>query len=236
METLLQTLVDTGSAHAILDITGVPAVDTAVAQHLLKTVVAARLMGAECIISGIRPQIAQTVVALGIEFGDIPTKATLADALQHALRQSGVRDRSPHRRARPMDRDSDPQIGELLLVSIQVDLRDQDALTCKTICPNRIVETGAARRAHRHLGAGARRLASSAGCSSTSPRCRGSSTPGPSWWACVRRWRSPWSSSGCRCQAWKRLWTSSGAWRSSPLTEPGSGLPPRCWCLQHCVR
>ena len=90
MERLLQTLVDTGSPHAIIDITGVPAVDTQVAQHLLKTVVAARLMGAECIISGIRPQIAQTIVALGIEFGDIATKATLADALLHALRGSGV--------------------------------------------------------------------------------------------------------------------------------------------------
>ena len=66
------------------------AVDTEVAQHLLKTVVAARLMGAECTISGIRPQIAQTIVALGIEFGDIPTKASLADALLHALRGSGV--------------------------------------------------------------------------------------------------------------------------------------------------
>jgi len=90
MEKLLQTLVDTGSQHAIIDITGVPAVDTEVAQHLLKTVVAARLMGAECTISGIRPQIAQTIVALGIEFGDIPTKANLADALLHALRGSGV--------------------------------------------------------------------------------------------------------------------------------------------------
>jgi rsbT co-antagonist protein RsbR len=90
MEKLLQTLVDTGSEHAIIDITGVPAVDTEVAQHLLKTVVAARLMGAECTISGIRPQIAQTIVALGIDFGDIPTKATLADALLHALRGTGV--------------------------------------------------------------------------------------------------------------------------------------------------
>jgi rsbT co-antagonist protein RsbR len=90
MEKLLQTLVDTGSEHAIIDITGVPAVDTEVAQHLLKTVVAARLMGAECTISGIRPQIAQTIVTLGIEFGDIPTKASLADALLHALRGSGV--------------------------------------------------------------------------------------------------------------------------------------------------
>jgi rsbT co-antagonist protein RsbR len=89
-EKLLQTLVDTGSEHAIIDITGVPAVDTQVAQHLLKTVVAARLMGAECIISGIRPQIAQTIVALGIQFGDVATKASLADALLLALRNSGV--------------------------------------------------------------------------------------------------------------------------------------------------
>ncbi|OLT53141.1 STAS domain-containing protein [Cellulosimicrobium sp. CUA-896] len=89
MEKLLNTLVDTGSEHAIIDITGVPAVDTQVAQHLLKTVVAARLMGAECTISGIRPQIAQTIVALGIEFGDIRTRATLADALVDALRANG---------------------------------------------------------------------------------------------------------------------------------------------------
>jgi rsbT co-antagonist protein RsbR len=90
MEKLLQTLVDTGSEHAIIDITGVPAVDTEVAQHLLKTVVAARLMGAECTISGIRPQIAQTIVSLGIEFGDIPTRATLAAALRDALHSSGA--------------------------------------------------------------------------------------------------------------------------------------------------
>ncbi|MGC5331965.1 STAS domain-containing protein [Micromonospora sp. DT62] len=90
MERLLQTLVDTGSPYAIIDITGVPAVDTQVAQHILKTVVAARLMGADCIISGIRPQIAQTIVALGIEFGDIATKASLADALRHVLRLAGV--------------------------------------------------------------------------------------------------------------------------------------------------
>jgi rsbT co-antagonist protein RsbR len=89
MEKLLQALVDSGSEHAIIDITGVSAVDTQVAQHLLKTVMAARLLGAECIISGIRPQIAQTVVALGIEFGDITTKSSLADALLVALRRSG---------------------------------------------------------------------------------------------------------------------------------------------------
>lgn len=85
MERLLQALIDYNSTQAIIDITGVPAVDTQVAQHLLKTVVAARMMGADCVISGIRPQIAQTIVALGIEFGDIPTKSTLADALRHAL-------------------------------------------------------------------------------------------------------------------------------------------------------
>lgn len=85
MEKLLQALIEQNSAHAIIDITGVPAVDTQVAQHLLKTAVAARMMGAECTISGIRPQIAQTIVALGIDFGDITTKATLADALRHAL-------------------------------------------------------------------------------------------------------------------------------------------------------
>ncbi|WP_343072989.1 STAS domain-containing protein [Sphaerisporangium rubeum] len=90
MEKLLQTLVDTGSEYAVIDITGVPAVDTEVAQHLLKTVMAARLMGANCVISGIRPQIAHTIVTLGIEFGDIVTKASLADALAYVLRQSGV--------------------------------------------------------------------------------------------------------------------------------------------------
>ncbi|MBM2617907.1 STAS domain-containing protein [Actinoplanes sp. LDG1-06] len=93
MERLLQTLVDTGSPYAIIDITGVPAVDTQVAQHILKTVVAARLMGADCIISGIRPQIAQTIVALGIEFGDIATKASLADALRYVLAQTGKKGR-----------------------------------------------------------------------------------------------------------------------------------------------
>jgi rsbT co-antagonist protein RsbR len=89
MEKLLETLVATGADHAVLDITGVPTVDTEVAQHLLKTVNAARLLGAECIVSGIRPQVAQTIVSLGIEFGDIATKATLADALAHALRRTG---------------------------------------------------------------------------------------------------------------------------------------------------
>lgn len=90
MERLLQDRVDTGAPSAILDITGVPAVDTQVAQHIIKTIVASQLTGAQCIVSGIRPQIAQTIVSLGIEFGEIVTKANVADALQHALRAQGV--------------------------------------------------------------------------------------------------------------------------------------------------
>ena len=89
METLLQRIVDTGSRLAIIDITGVPTVDTLVAQHLLKTVSAIRLMGAECIISGIRPQIAQTIVHLGIDLQGIASKASLADALALAMEQQG---------------------------------------------------------------------------------------------------------------------------------------------------
>jgi rsbT co-antagonist protein RsbR len=87
MENLLQRIVDSGSSIAILDITGVPTVDTLVAQHLLKTVAAARLMGADCIISGIRPQIAQTIVHLGVDLNSVITKATLADAFGVALRR-----------------------------------------------------------------------------------------------------------------------------------------------------
>jgi rsbT co-antagonist protein RsbR len=90
MESLLQRIVETGSEVAILDITGVPTVDTLTAQHLLKTVTAARLMGAECIISGIRPQIAQTIVHLGVDLGDVITKATLADAFKLALSRVGL--------------------------------------------------------------------------------------------------------------------------------------------------
>lgn len=91
MEALLQKIVETGSELAIIDITGVPTVDTLVAQHLLKTVTAIRLMGADCIISGIRPQIAQTIVHLGIDLQGVKTKATLADALSLALKQTGWR-------------------------------------------------------------------------------------------------------------------------------------------------
>lgn len=89
MENLLEKIVETGSELAIIDITGVPTVDTLTAQHLLKTVTAARLMGAECIISGIRPQIAQTIVHLGVELGDITTKASLADAFRIAMQRTG---------------------------------------------------------------------------------------------------------------------------------------------------
>jgi rsbT co-antagonist protein RsbR len=89
MESLLQEIVNSGAAIAIIDITGVPTVDTLVAQHLMKTVAAARLMGADCIISGVRPQIAQTIVHLGVELGDISTKATLADAFRTALQRTG---------------------------------------------------------------------------------------------------------------------------------------------------
>ncbi len=88
MENLLQHIVDDGAEIAIIDITGVPTVDTLTAQHLLKTVAAARLMGADCIISGIRPQIAQTIVHLGVEL-NVVSKATLADALSVALRRTG---------------------------------------------------------------------------------------------------------------------------------------------------
>jgi rsbT co-antagonist protein RsbR len=90
MESLLQRIVDTGARIAIIDITGVPTVDTLVAQHLLKTVAAARLMGADCIISGIRPQIAQTVVHLGLDLSTVVTKATLADAFAVALQRVGL--------------------------------------------------------------------------------------------------------------------------------------------------
>jgi rsbT co-antagonist protein RsbR len=90
MQNLLEAIVNTRSDIAIIDITGVPTVDTLVAQHLLKTVAAARLMGADCIISGIRPQIAQTIIHLGVDLADVTTKATLADAFALALQRTGL--------------------------------------------------------------------------------------------------------------------------------------------------
>jgi len=91
MESLLNKIAETGAGMAILDITGVPTVDTLVAQHLLKTVTALRLMGAECIISGVRPQIAQTIVHLGVDLQGVTTRANLADALALALQQTGAK-------------------------------------------------------------------------------------------------------------------------------------------------
>ena len=91
MESLLERIVETNSTMAIIDITGVPTVDTLVAQHLLKTVAAARLMGADCVISGIRPQIAQTIVHLGLTLSEVTTKATMADAISLALERGGLR-------------------------------------------------------------------------------------------------------------------------------------------------
>lgn len=108
MESLLESIVETGAAIAIIDITGVPTVDTLVAQHLLKTVAAARLMGAECIISGIRPQIAATIVHLGVELGAVITKATLADAFSVALKRTGLSiQRTRHEPAKEAGRGSD---------------------------------------------------------------------------------------------------------------------------------
>jgi rsbT co-antagonist protein RsbR len=97
MESLLTRIVETGSTIAIIDITGVPTVDTLVAQHLLKTIAAARLMGADCIISGIRPQIAQTIVHLGVDLNTVTTKATLAGAFTVALQRTGYTVSRPSR-------------------------------------------------------------------------------------------------------------------------------------------
>ena len=111
-----------------------PTVDTLVAQHLLKTVAAARLMGADCIISGIRPQIAQTIVHLGVDLGDVITKATLADAFAVALKRTGFTGRAAPTRLRPASHGThpDPAHGPFLLVTIQVDMHDRLAWRCRT--------------------------------------------------------------------------------------------------------
>jgi rsbT co-antagonist protein RsbR len=101
MQNLLEAIVAHSAAVAIIDITGVPTVDTLVAQHLLKTVAAARLMGADCIISGIRPQIAQTIIHLGVDLTDVITKATLADAFKVALQKAGFNLNEMIKRVRP---------------------------------------------------------------------------------------------------------------------------------------
>ena len=162
MENLLKRIVETGADIAIIDITGVPTVDTLVAQHLLKTVAAARLMGAECIISGIRPQIAQTIVHLGVDLRDVTTKATLADAFAHgAAAHAGQVRRSSSGGDRDEVADgtySDPENGRFLLVTIQVDMHDRLAMTLQDDLTERDRRRQRARRADRHLGAGNRRF------------------------------------------------------------------------------
>ncbi len=146
MESLLQKIVDTGAGIAIIDITGVPTVDTLVAQHLLKTVAAARLMGAECIISGIRPQIAQTIVHLGVELQGVITKATLADAFAVALRRGGLDGRAHaagELTADAMERIPILKMGDCLLVTIQVDMHDRLAMTLQDDLTTKIAATRA---------------------------------------------------------------------------------------------
>jgi anti-anti-sigma regulatory factor len=126
MENLLQQIVTTGAGIAIIDITGVPTVDTLVAQHLLKTVAAARLMGADCIISGIRPQIAQTIVHLGVELG----QAAAARPHRHAPAAAG---------RLTVERIPILKMGDYLLVSIQVDMHDRLAMTLQEDLTERIV-------------------------------------------------------------------------------------------------
>ena len=121
-----------------------PTVDTLVAQHLLKTVTAIRLMGADCIISGIRPQIAQTIVHLGVDLQGVTTKATLADALALALKRTGLTSITRQGcRSAPMDRIPILRMGEFLLVTIQVDMHDQLALTLQDDLTAKIEKTGA---------------------------------------------------------------------------------------------
>ena len=152
MEELLQTVVATNSKFAIIDITGVPTVDTLVAQHLLKTITAARLMGAECIISGVRPQIAQTIVHLGINLEDVITKAKLADAFALALQRSGrtvVRTSATRRIPQPAGRNEMERIpilrmGPFLLITIQVDMHDKLAMQLQDDVTERISDWGSA--------------------------------------------------------------------------------------------
>ena len=182
MENLLQRIVETGASIAIIDITGVPTVDTLTAQHLLKTVAAARLMGADCIISGIRPQIAQTIVHLGVDLGTVVTKATLADAFAIALRRLGLAvvqgrtrgeapaataRRQPHPQIGPrtdVERIPILKMGEYLLVTIQVDMHDRLAMTLQDDLTSR-----SSARAPRACSSTSRRsrlsTPSSAGCS-----------------------------------------------------------------------
>ncbi len=145
MENLLQEIVESGSTIAILDISGVPTVDSLVAQHLIKTVAATRLMGAECIISGIRPEIAQTIVHLGIDLSKIVTKATLASALKYSfsLMQLEVKKWLKKKSFSSMDRIPILRMGQFLLVTIQIDLYDRLALNLETDLVQMVSKTGA---------------------------------------------------------------------------------------------
>ena len=161
-----------------------PTVDTLVAQHLLKTVAAARLMGADCIISGIRPQIAQTIVHLGVDLNDVITKATLADAFAMALaparqerrRPGGAPARRDRQGSGAMERIPILKMGEYLLVTIQVDMHDRLAMALQDDLTARIVDDRRARRADRHLGARDGRLVHRPDARATSRRCRACST------------------------------------------------------------
>ena len=198
MESLLQRIVETGAPIAIIDITGVPTVDTLVAQHLLKTVAAARLMGADCIISGIRPQIAQTIVHLGVDLGDGGHQGHAGRRLRGGAPAHG---QEPRAAGRGLRRDGgahpDPEDG-------RVPPGDDPGGHAR---PPGHDAPGRPHRAHRRrpgrtaCSSTSRRsrswTRSSGGCSGTSRRWRGSSTPRPSSSACGRRSRSRWSSWGC---------------------------------------
>ncbi len=144
MQNLLEAIVETRSDFAIIDITGVPTVDTLVAQHLLKTVAAARLMGADCLISGIRPQIAQTIIHLGVDLSNVTTKATLADAFAVALARSGqkvVRDEKQACGCEvTVERISILKMKSFLLVTIQEDMHDRLALALQDDLTAQIVK------------------------------------------------------------------------------------------------
>ena len=228
MESLLQAIVETNSKVAIIDITGVPTVDTLVAQHLIKTITAARLMGADCIISGVRPQIAQTIVHLGINLTDVITKAKLSDAFALALGKSGravVKSfrscRAHARKGGLMERIPILRMGNYLLVTIQVDMHDRLAMTLQDDLTQQISKTGRCRGVDRHFITGNCRFVSSDERWPTSRPWRGFWTRKPWWWACSPRLPSRWWSWGCRFPAsgqpltWNRGWNSCKPARGS---------------------
>ena len=200
MENLLQKIVDTGAQIAIIDITGVPTVDTLVAQHLLKTVAAARLMGADCIISGIRPQIAQTIVHLGVDLADVVTKATLADAFAgRAQAHRSSRSRSADRSGiRGMERIPILQMGAIPAGDHpgRHARPSGDAAAGRPDAAHR--EGARERRADRHFFAGHGRLVHRPHDRQHRVRWRACSMPKRWWSACSRQWQSRWWSSVSR--------------------------------------